>query len=672
MAAAVLLTTAAVPCTAAVTCDVPGAACLQEPVRLLDVPYLPQSEALCGGAAAAMVMRYWAGGSVHADAFAHLVDQQAGGIRGDDLLRALHEQGWQATSFKGDEATVARHLADGRPIIALVEDRPDRFHYVVVVGWSGGRVIAHDPARAPFRVYRQDAFLNAWSKSGFWTLLATPGVAGTKSPGAPTVVPALARAGGGPCESMVTEGVRLAGVGDAEEARRLLELAVETCPADPAPRRELAGVYVLHREWDKAAGRAREALERDPSDTHAARILGTSLFLEDDVDGALAAWNLVGEPTIDLVNVIGLDRIRYEVIATLLGLQPRDLLTPDRLRRARRRLEELPGANLTRVTYVPRDGGRANVEAVLVERPLVPTGLAPLGVLAARSLIDREIRFTLASPTGGGEALEASWRWWVQRPRVSVSFSTPSPVPALGTVWRLEAFYDRQSYHDRVDVEEARRGASFGVMDWLSGRWRWELGIGLDRWRDLGASVGVNAALARHSADDRWAATLRGSLLGGAVDTGTASLRVDWRSDTRREGAVWHARAGLDLAGEDAPYALWPGAGTGHARDVLLRAHPLLEDGVIRSGVFGRRLAHGGVELRQWIRPTSRPWRIAPAAFADVARAGRTESGFDDRLHVDAGVGLLLGVPGGAVRIDVGRGLRDGAMAVSITTTRDP
>jgi len=32
----------------------------------LDVPYLPQTDLLCGGAAAAMVFRYW--GDLHADA----------------------------------------------------------------------------------------------------------------------------------------------------------------------------------------------------------------------------------------------------------------------------------------------------------------------------------------------------------------------------------------------------------------------------------------------------------------------------------------------------------------------------------------------------------------------------------------------------------------------------
>ena len=38
----------------------------------------------------------------------------------------------------------------------------------------------------------------------------------------------------------------------------------------------------------------------------------------------------------------------------------------------------------------------------------------------------------------------------------------------------------------------------------------------------------------------------------------------------------------------------WSGAGTGQGRDALLRAHPLLHDGVIRDAVFGRGLVSGG------------------------------------------------------------------------------
>ena len=44
----------------------------------LAVPFLPQTEDLCGGAAAAMVMRYWGAADAYPDAFQPLVDKSAG------------------------------------------------------------------------------------------------------------------------------------------------------------------------------------------------------------------------------------------------------------------------------------------------------------------------------------------------------------------------------------------------------------------------------------------------------------------------------------------------------------------------------------------------------------------------------------------------------------------
>src|SRR6267142_130590 len=55
----------------------------REPVRLLDVPYVPQSEALCGGAALAMVLRYWGEPRVRAEDFGRLIAPGEQGIRGD-------------------------------------------------------------------------------------------------------------------------------------------------------------------------------------------------------------------------------------------------------------------------------------------------------------------------------------------------------------------------------------------------------------------------------------------------------------------------------------------------------------------------------------------------------------------------------------------------------------
>jgi hypothetical protein len=116
-----------------------------------------------------------------------------------------------------------------------------------------------------------------------------------------------------------------------------------------------------------------------------------------------------------------------------------------------------------------------------------------------------------------------------------------------------------------------------------------------------------------------------------------------------------------------APLALWPGAGTGHARTPLLRAHPLLDGGILNGLVFGRTLVHGGLEWQ------CRPWaigllRVGAAAFIDTARPWHTLSGDDVPWQVDGGLGVRLRGPGrrGHLRVDVARGFEDGHTAVSV------
>jgi hypothetical protein len=675
IARAAHLAAAAVVLTAAVYAPPARAQAAAGAIHLLDVPYLPQTEALCGGAALAMVMRYWGAGSVYAETFADLVDPAAGGIRGDDLLQALHSRGWQATSRRGDPSLVQSSLAVRRPVIVLIEDRPGRFHYVVVVGWAGGRVIVHDPARAPFRVVDESAFSQAWMQSGYWTLLAAPpaaaAAAGTAPPGVSPgresgpVAPSIPS----PCTAMVSEGVRLAETTDRDGARRLFEVAAETCPDSPAPWREMAGLHALRGEWAEAAADARRALSKVPADPLASQILATALYLQGDADGALAAWNDAGEPIIDLVNIVGLQRTRYGVVARALGLEPRTLLTPAALRAARRRLSELPAGQMSRLGYKPGENGRAQVEAAVLERPLLPTAPVSLAAIGARALTDRELRLGVASPTGGGEMWTAAWRWWERRPRVAVGFEAPAP---FGGVWGVGADAERQAYADAGStVVEARRRAVFHASNWTLGGLRWEAEAGVDRWRGERASATLAASAQQRFAGDRAYLEARAGGWRGGVNTWTFGARSEWRSSPRNEGVVWIARAGIDAAGERAPLALWPGAGTGHGRDTLLRAHPLLDEGVFRGGVFGRQVAHAGGEWRRWWQPKGRPLQIAPAIFVDTARASAGLAGFDARSHIDAGAGLRIAVPGaGALRIDLARGLRDGSMALSAGWTR--
>src|SRR5688572_12778315 len=86
------------------------------PLSLLDVPFISQSEALCGGAAAAMVLRYWGERGVSAESFSHLLDRSAGGIRTGALVAELQRRGWNVSAVAGREDMVRAELSRGRPV----------------------------------------------------------------------------------------------------------------------------------------------------------------------------------------------------------------------------------------------------------------------------------------------------------------------------------------------------------------------------------------------------------------------------------------------------------------------------------------------------------------------------------------------------------------------------
>ena len=120
----------------------------------LTVPYLPQTDALCGGAAAAMVFRYW--GDTHADIepFAPLVDKRAGGIADDVLIRAIEGRGWRPRRFVGSVTLLAEQIDQGRPTVILLADRGPVNHYLVVTGVDADAVIVHDPTWGPRTPHR--------------------------------------------------------------------------------------------------------------------------------------------------------------------------------------------------------------------------------------------------------------------------------------------------------------------------------------------------------------------------------------------------------------------------------------------------------------------------------------------------------------------------------------
>ena len=636
-------------------------------LTILDVPFIAQSEMLCGGAAAAMVMRYWGERGIDAYAFLPLVDRRAGGIRTAALVDDLHARHWTAVAAQGSEARIDRELEAGRPVIALIEERRGAYHFVVVVGHNDAGVIFPDPARAPFRVASTAEFDRRWSATNRWMLIVTP----MDGPG--SSAPHIAESGADPlqsganlsaprmsCDDRVAGAVRQAGDNDLASAERTLVSAL-SCPGSAALR-ELAGVRVRQQRWPEAADLATAAVNRDPSDTYAWKLLATARFIADDRGGALDAWNEAREPKMDLLRLDGLTRTRFGVAQHLTGVQTGETLTRARLLRARRQLAELPSSLATALDYEPKASGLVELHGVVVERPLVPNGAGDFAALGLGAAVMREVVTSVSSPTGGGEQIGVDWRFWTRRPLYRLSFAAPAPWSG---VWSLSASREAQPFTHGI-AKSVHDGVRLDAGAWLTGNVRWQVTGGADRWNNGPAYAMTGAAIRIATGADR--VDLRGSARawfrgGSIVQSGDVQLLA--RSSAQREGLVLVVDGGLSAINAAAPPDLWFAADTGRARPLLLRAHPILtDDEQFRSDRLARLLGHGTTEVQRWWH--AGPLRVGGAGFVDSARTAwrLTGSAITD---VDTGVGLRVAFPGkpNAMRIDVAHGLRDGETVLS-------
>lgn len=662
---------AAVALCAAASLPSPAAA------QPLPVPFLPQTEALCGGAAAAMVMRYWGAADAYPDAFAPLVDRAAGGIRTDALTADLERRGWVAVAGPGNMAELGKELGRRRPVITLLLDRPGRYHYVVVVAQSGGQITVHDPARGPDRVLDATRFAKAWEQSGQWMLLLLPspalggvsaGVApagGAAAPETPTNESVLLENGrASACAVLVDGGIARAS-DDRSAARALLTRATTACPGEAAGWRELAGLDTLDSDWAAAAAHAERATAIDPHDDLAWRTLATARYLLHDDLAALAAWNRVDEPRVSLIEIKGLAHTRYDVIADAIGVQLKSILTSDAIRRADRRVRDVPAVAGGRVTFHPVENHTVQIDAAVVERDRGPFGRMAWVRAGVDALTGREVSAVFSNPTGGGDAAGITWRWWEHRPMVSAFYAAPAPTALGGGVWRLDVSRETQTFAAQP-VPETRTRAGFTLGRWVADGTRLTGGVSIERWTDRARDVALGVGL------EQWMAANRVRLQVDATQAfsrdafTTAGATAAVRTAAANDGFVAFGVAGYRLATGGSPASVWPGADTGQARDILLRAHPLLEDGIVTGGAFGRQLAFGTIEAQRWTLLRRLPVRIAPAVFADVARATKGLDAADTRVHVDAGGGVRIALPAaGVVRIDLAHGLRDGGWVLS-------
>jgi tetratricopeptide (TPR) repeat protein len=623
-----------------------------------EVPFLPQTRSLCGGAALSMVLRYWGEAGVRPADFKGALREDGHGITADTLRELAEARGYRALALQADRAEAAAQLARGRPLIALAAARKGGgYHYVVLLAWANGSVLLHDPALGPFRVVSEAEWQRRWDATGRWTLLVLPPA--EPRPKRQDTSPTLAA--DGPCEGIVTAALAKADQGDVVSARQDLAAAASLCPGSSRALREAAGLEFRLERWQEAAELAEEAVAREPGDLLSWRLLATSRFLEGKPEAALEAWNEVGEPKLDLVRIEGLSRTPFRTVYDYLGGEDGDeVLTPAALRRAQRRLAALPAAGASRVSYRPVQGGRVDLEATLAERPTLEPLRPWLLESGAHALVDHAAALDLANLTSSGDAARVFWRWQPNRPQLALSAAAPRALGLPGIV-TAQVLWDEQTYElagAAAPSRETRKGASLSLQDWWWADSSAALTLAVDEWSDRGRALSLAGAVEHRALEDRVA--LGGRFGGWAVRSGApfyaGSLWARARTRAAAAGAPQlRLDVQLDAASANAPLALWSGAGTGLGRELLLRAHPLLRDGVVDGACFGRQVVRAGAEGDAGLAVIG-PLVLRAAVFVDAARVLAPAPGLSARrTFVDVGTGLRLRLPGrrSTLRADV-------------------
>ena len=643
-----------------------GAPARTQTLTVPAVPYLAQSEELCGGAALAMVLRYWGAAEVRPEDFADSLTPEGTGIPAASLQHLAEARGFQAFAFRGARPEAVSHLEKGRPLIALLSSAPGRHHYVVLLAWANQRVLVHDPAVGPFRIIPEDEWEKRWNPTGRWALLVLPPdglVGGTHpSPGPAPPGTAAERSPSSmsedPCAALVQKGVDLATAGSPEAAKEQLVAAATWCPHSSAPVLQMAALEFRRESWSAAADLAAEAVRRDPLDRFGWKLLATSRFLAGEREEALAAWNRIDEPRLDLVQINGFEHTSSRVVYDYLGEAPAGLLTPGRFRRVRRRMEALPAAQLSRVSYRPLSGGTAQLDVNVVERPAISSPLSVLLQSTVRAVSERAIGVDVFGLAPSGDSVRLLGQWRPRRSRGVLSASAPHFLGLPGIV-TAEAIWDEQSYRvpagpsESAPVRERRERASLSLAHWWAADTRAAVTVALDDWSRRGRYVALSADVDQRLLGDRVAVggSAAGWWSGGAAPFYAASARWSVRTRTTSERPRVRFDAAYDFASGRAPLALWSGAGTGPARALLLRAHPLLRDGVIEGAAFGRALVGGSVEAETPIAAIG-PATVRAVAFVDAAKVLTLPRG---PFLVDIGAGLRLQPPGwkSSLRVDV-------------------
>lgn len=143
---------------------------------LLEVPHSRERAQRGGVAALSSVLAYWGRAAAPGELREELDRDSFQGALTGDVVKAAQRRGFSAEVLDATLAQVKRHLDEGRPLIAVVEEGVwrRRGRYLVLIGYDEDRRGVYAHGRRAYRFYPYETFFRHWASTRRAALLLRP------------------------------------------------------------------------------------------------------------------------------------------------------------------------------------------------------------------------------------------------------------------------------------------------------------------------------------------------------------------------------------------------------------------------------------------------------------------------------------------------------------------
>jgi ABC-type bacteriocin/lantibiotic exporter with double-glycine peptidase domain len=138
-----------------------------------DVPFYSQESYQCGPASLAMVMNYLKVMVKPEEIAEDIYSKSAHGTLNLDMVLYARRKGLSAGQYKGNLSDIHKNIADGNPLIVLVDygfSFYEATHFMVIVGYNEAGIIVNSGKKKDHFIPEKE-FLKSWGKTNYWTLL---------------------------------------------------------------------------------------------------------------------------------------------------------------------------------------------------------------------------------------------------------------------------------------------------------------------------------------------------------------------------------------------------------------------------------------------------------------------------------------------------------------------